>query len=101
MIPARWLPSLPPPANGWLPVHYEVSEDSGILRQGEYRVVGNKIWARNDAGMRFMRGIRIGPTRRLPARCSACWTTGGDGRLRRVLDSSRFGRFGTMFLSSC
>ena len=38
MIPARWLPSLPPPANGWLPVHYEVSEDSGILRQGEYRV---------------------------------------------------------------
>jgi hypothetical protein len=25
------------------------------LRQGEYRVVGNKIWARNDAGMRFMR----------------------------------------------
>jgi len=55
MIPAQWLPTLPPPANGWLPVYYEVSEDSGILRQGEYRVVGNKIWARNDAGMRFMR----------------------------------------------
>ena len=34
MIPAQWLPSLPPPANGWLPVHYEVSEDSGILAPG-------------------------------------------------------------------
>jgi hypothetical protein len=32
MIPARWLPSLPP-ANGWLPVNYEVSEESGILRR--------------------------------------------------------------------
>ena len=31
MSPAQWLPSLPPPANGWLPVHYEVSEVSGIL----------------------------------------------------------------------
>jgi hypothetical protein len=31
MIPAQWLPSLPPPANGWLPVDYELSEVSGIL----------------------------------------------------------------------
>jgi hypothetical protein len=43
-IPAQWLPSLPPPANGWLPVYYEVSETSGILRQGEYRVDGDRIW---------------------------------------------------------
>ena len=25
------------------------------MRQGEYRVVGDKIWARNDAGIRFLR----------------------------------------------
>ena len=41
MIPAQWLPSLPPPANGWLPVRYELSEESGILRYGEYRVDGD------------------------------------------------------------
>ena len=54
MIPAQWLPSLPPPANGWQPVHYEVSEESGILRYGEYRVDGDMVWARNDVGMRFL-----------------------------------------------
>jgi hypothetical protein len=50
VIPAQWLPSLPPPANGWQPMHYEVSEESGILRQGEYRVDGDMVWARNAAG---------------------------------------------------
>jgi hypothetical protein len=50
MIPAQWLPDLPPPANGWQPVYYEVSEDSGVLRQGEYRVGGDRIWARNEVG---------------------------------------------------
>jgi hypothetical protein len=54
MIPSQWLPSLPSPANGWLPLYYEVSEASGILRQGEYRVDGNRIWARNGAGVRFL-----------------------------------------------
>jgi hypothetical protein len=54
MIPAQWLPSLPPPANGWLPVHYEVSEETGTLRQGEYRVDGDRVWARNDVGVRFL-----------------------------------------------
>src|SRR3954469_13374209 len=54
MIPAQWLPSLPPPANGWVPVYYEVSEASGILRQGEYRVDGDRVWARNDVGVRFL-----------------------------------------------
>jgi hypothetical protein len=51
MIAAQWLPSLPPPANGWLPVYYEVSENSGILLQGEYRVDGDRVWARNDVGL--------------------------------------------------
>ena len=55
MIPAQWLPSLPPAsADGWLPVYYEFNEDSGVLRQGEYRVVGDRVWARNAAGMRFL-----------------------------------------------
>ncbi len=54
MIPVQWLPSLPSPANGWQPVHYEVSEESGILRYGEYRVDGDMVWARNDVGMRFL-----------------------------------------------
>ena len=54
MIPAQWLPSLPPPANGWHPVYYEVSEEGGILRQGEYRVDGERVWARNDVGVRFL-----------------------------------------------
>ena len=54
MIPDQWLPPLPLPANGWLPVYYEVSEDSGILRQGEYRVDGERVWARNDVGVRFL-----------------------------------------------
>jgi hypothetical protein len=54
MIPAQWLPDLPPSTNGWLPVYYEVSEDSGILRQGEYRVDGDRVWARNDMGVRFL-----------------------------------------------
>ena len=54
MISAQWLPSLPPPANGWLPVYYEASEESGILRRGEYRVDGDRVWACNDAGMRFL-----------------------------------------------
>jgi hypothetical protein len=61
MIPAKWLPSLPPPANGWLPVHYEVSEESGVLRQGEYRVDGDRVWARNDAGVRFLPRSRHRP----------------------------------------
>ena len=30
-------------ANGWRPGDYEVSEDSGILRQGEYRVDGEQV----------------------------------------------------------
>ena len=48
-------PPLPPPANGWLPVYYEVSEDSGVLRLGEYRVDGGRVWARNAAGsVRFL-----------------------------------------------
>jgi hypothetical protein len=42
------------PANGRLPVYYEVNEDSGILRQGEYRVDGDRVWARNDVGVRFL-----------------------------------------------
>jgi hypothetical protein len=54
VIPPQWLPSLPPPANGWLPVYYEVSEASGILRQGEYRVDGDQVWARNEVGVRFL-----------------------------------------------
>ena len=55
MIPAQWLPSLPPPANGWHPVYYEVSEEGGIpLRQGVYRVDGDRVWARNDVGVRFL-----------------------------------------------
>ena len=61
MISAQWLPSLPPPANGWLPVYYEVSEASGILRQGEYRVDGDRVWARNDAGVRFLPRSRHRP----------------------------------------
>jgi hypothetical protein len=31
-----------------------VSEESGILRYGEYRVDGDMVWARNDVGMRFL-----------------------------------------------
>jgi hypothetical protein len=55
MIPAQWLPSLPPPADGWLPVYYEVSENSGTLRLGEYRVDGGRVWARHDVGsVRFL-----------------------------------------------
>jgi hypothetical protein len=54
MIPAQWLPTLPRPANGWLPLHYELSEESGVLRQGEYRVDGDRVWACNDAGVRFL-----------------------------------------------
>ena len=54
VIPAQWLPSLPPPANGWHAVYYEVSEEGGILRQGEYRVDGDRVWARNDVGVRFL-----------------------------------------------
>jgi hypothetical protein len=50
MIPAQWLPSLPPPANGWLPVYYEVSANSGVLRLGEYRVVSDRVWARIAGG---------------------------------------------------
>jgi hypothetical protein len=47
LIPTQWLPSLPPPANGWLPVFYEVTEASGILRQGEYRIDGYRLKARS------------------------------------------------------
>ena len=55
MIQARWLPPLPSRSEeGWLPVYYEFNEDSGVLRQGEYRIVGDRVWARNDAGMRFL-----------------------------------------------
>jgi hypothetical protein len=55
MIPAEWLPPLPPVSDdGWLPVAYELSEESGILRHGEYWVVGDVVWARNDVGMRFL-----------------------------------------------
>jgi hypothetical protein len=56
VIPTQWLPPLPPaPADGWTPVHYELSEDSGILRQGEYRVDGDRVWGRNAAGsVRFL-----------------------------------------------
>jgi hypothetical protein len=55
MIPGRWLPPLPPaPADGWLPVYYELSEESGVLRQGAYRVHGDRGWARNDVGVRFL-----------------------------------------------
>jgi hypothetical protein len=80
MIPVQWLPSLPSPANGWQPVHYEVSEESGILRYGEYRVDGDMVWARNDVGMRFLPRESIWTTWWLPGRCSACWTTGCDSR---------------------
>jgi hypothetical protein len=55
MIPGRWLPPLPPaPADGWLPAYYELSEESGVLRQGAYRVHGDRVWARNDVGVRFL-----------------------------------------------
>jgi hypothetical protein len=55
VIPPQWLPSLPPPANGWLPVYYEVSANSGVLRLGEYRVDGDRVWARNARGsVRFL-----------------------------------------------
>ena len=79
MIPAQWLPSLPPPANGWRPVYYEVSEEGGILRQGEYRVDGDRVWARNDVGVRFLPRERAWPTWWSPGGCCACWTTGCDG----------------------
>jgi hypothetical protein len=79
MIPVQWLPSLPPPANGWQPVHYEVSEESGILRYGEYRVDGDMVWARNDVGMRFLfREKHLDDV--VVARMPACWTTGCDSR---------------------
>jgi hydrogenase maturation factor HypE len=39
-----------PPADGWQPVYYEVNEESGTLRLGGYRVVGDRVWARNAAG---------------------------------------------------
>jgi hypothetical protein len=56
-IPARWLPRLPPASeDGWLPVQYEFSEESGILRWGEYQVVADHVWARNVLG-----GIRSLP----------------------------------------
>jgi hypothetical protein len=54
MIPAQWLPSLPPPADGWFAVYYVVSKASGILCQGEYRVDGDRVWARNDMGVKFL-----------------------------------------------
>jgi hypothetical protein len=54
MIPAQWLPPLlPEPADGWMPVYYELSEESGVLRKGEYRG-GDQVWARNAVGMRFL-----------------------------------------------
>ena len=78
MIPAQWLPSLPPPANGWLPAYYEVSEDSGVLRQGEYRVDGDRVWARNDAGVRFLPRSRHRPDVVVARQMLHSWTTGCD-----------------------
>jgi hypothetical protein len=51
MIPAQWLPRVPPASeDGWLPVQYELSEESGVLRWGEYWVDGDMVWARNAPG---------------------------------------------------
>ena len=44
--------AVPAAACEWL--HYELSEESGILCYGEYRVYGDMVWARNDVGMRFL-----------------------------------------------
>jgi hypothetical protein len=87
MIPAQWLPSLPPASgDGWLPVYYEVSEASGILCQGEYRVDGDRVWARSTTGsVRFLsreKGLADGP---LLGGCCTCWITGCDRPPRRCL----------------
>jgi hypothetical protein len=31
-----------------------LARTAGILRQGKYRVDGDRVWARNDVGVRFL-----------------------------------------------
>jgi hypothetical protein len=90
MIPAQWLPPLPEASgDGWLPVYYEFNEHSGVLRQGEYRVVADQVWARNDAGMRFLPRDKSRADEVVARRCCGSWITGCDRAPRRRLATPR------------
>jgi hypothetical protein len=79
MIPAQWLPSLPPPANGWLPVYYEVSEASGTYVRASTALTATGSGLATTRGCGSFPGPGIGPMWSLPARCCTCWTTGCGG----------------------